>query len=119
MHLRELHIDELKIDRSFVMRLSEDERNAAITHSIVDLGHRLGLNVVAEGVQTEAAWTRLAEWGRRGAGPSARPSDDGVSGVVEGGAGGGDRGRPCANVERILRGVRRLARRRREGERAT
>ena len=63
MHLRELRIDELKIDRSFVMRLSVDERNAAITHSIVDLGHRLGLNVVAEGVQTEEAWTRLAEWG--------------------------------------------------------
>jgi diguanylate cyclase (GGDEF)-like protein len=63
VHLRELRIDELKIDRSFVMRLSEDERNAAITHSIVDLGHRLGLNVVAEGVQSEAAWTRLAEWG--------------------------------------------------------
>ena len=63
VHLRELRIDELKIDRSFVMRLSEDERNAAITHSIVDLGHRLGLNVVAEGVQTEEAWTRLAEWG--------------------------------------------------------
>ena len=40
-----------------------NERNAAITHSIVDLGHRLGLNVVAEGVQTEEAWTRLAEWG--------------------------------------------------------
>ena len=45
------------------MRLAEDARNAAITHSIVDLGHRLGLNVVAEGVQSEAAWTRLAEWG--------------------------------------------------------
>jgi EAL domain-containing protein (putative c-di-GMP-specific phosphodiesterase class I) len=63
VHLRELRIDELKIDRSFVMRLAEDERNAAITHSIVDLGHRLGLNVVAEGVQSQAAWTRLAEWG--------------------------------------------------------
>jgi diguanylate cyclase len=63
VHLRELVIDELKIDRSFVMRLDEDERDAAITHSIVDLGRRLGLNVVAEGVQSEAAWTRLAEWG--------------------------------------------------------
>ena len=63
VHLRELVIDELKIDRSFVMRLDEDERDAAITHSIVDLGRRLGLNVVAEGVQTETAWTRLAEWG--------------------------------------------------------
>jgi diguanylate cyclase (GGDEF)-like protein len=63
VHLRELRIDELKIDRSFVMRLSEDESSAAITHSIVDLGHRLGLNVVAEGVQTADAWRRLAEWG--------------------------------------------------------
>ena len=63
VHLQELRIDELKIDRSFVMRLTGDERSAAITHSIVDLGHRLGLNVVAEGVQSEAAWTRLAEWG--------------------------------------------------------
>jgi len=63
VHLRELIIDELKIDRSFVMRLDEDERDAAITHSIIDLGRRLGLNVVAEGVQSETAWTRLAEWG--------------------------------------------------------
>jgi diguanylate cyclase len=63
VHLRELVIDELKVDRSFVMRLDEDERDAAITHSIIDLGRRLGVNVVAEGVQTEAAWTRLAEWG--------------------------------------------------------
>ena len=63
VHLQELRIDELKIDRSFVMRLTGDERSAAITHSIVDLGHRLGLNVVAEGVQSEEAWTRLAEWG--------------------------------------------------------
>ena len=56
-------VDELKIDRSFVMRLGEDERDAAIVHSIVDLGRRLGLRVVAEGVETEAAWTLLAEWG--------------------------------------------------------
>jgi EAL domain-containing protein (putative c-di-GMP-specific phosphodiesterase class I) len=63
MHLRELRIDELKIDRSFVMRLSEDEYSAAITHSLIDLGHRLGLRVVAEGVQTERAWQCLAEWG--------------------------------------------------------
>jgi diguanylate cyclase (GGDEF)-like protein len=63
LHLRQMVIDELKIDRSFVMRLDDDETDAAITHSIIDLGRRLGLNVVAEGVQTETAWTRLAEWG--------------------------------------------------------
>ena len=63
VHLRELHIDELKVDRSFVMRLVHDERDAAIVHSIVDLGRRLGMTVVAEGVEDEEAWTMLAGWG--------------------------------------------------------
>src|SRR4051794_1633185 len=61
-HLRHLRIDELKIDRSFVMRLLEDERDAAIVHSVVDLAHRLGLTVVAEGVESPEAWERLAGW---------------------------------------------------------
>jgi EAL domain-containing protein (putative c-di-GMP-specific phosphodiesterase class I) len=63
VHLRELHIDELKVDRSFVMRLVHDERDAAIVHSIVDLGRRLGLTVVAEGVEDEETWAMLAGWG--------------------------------------------------------
>jgi diguanylate cyclase (GGDEF)-like protein len=63
LHLRELRIDELKIDRAFVMRLLDDERDAAIVHSIVDLGRRLGLTVVAEGVESEEAWRMLAGWG--------------------------------------------------------
>jgi diguanylate cyclase (GGDEF)-like protein len=62
-HLRELQIDELKIDRSFVMRLSEDARDAAIVHSLVDLGRRLGLHIVAEGVDSPDSWTLLAQWG--------------------------------------------------------
>jgi diguanylate cyclase (GGDEF)-like protein len=62
-HLRELRIDEIKIDRSFVMRLTVDDTDAAIVQSIVDLGRRLGLNVVAEGVESEEAWQRLAGWG--------------------------------------------------------
>ena len=62
-HLRHLRIDELKIDRSFVMRLLEDECDAAIVHTIVDLGRRLGLTVVAEGVESEEAWALLASWG--------------------------------------------------------
>jgi len=62
-HLRDLRIDELKIDRSFVMRLIEDECDAAIVQSIVDLGRRLGLNVVAEGVESDEAWALLARWG--------------------------------------------------------
>ena len=41
-HLKQLDLDELKIDRSFVMRLADDERDAAIVHATVDLGRRLG-----------------------------------------------------------------------------
>jgi diguanylate cyclase (GGDEF)-like protein len=61
-HLRDLRLDELKIDRSFVMRI-HDECDAAIVHSVIDLGQRLGLKVVAEGVETEEAWVLLAGWG--------------------------------------------------------
>ncbi|HWT22574.1 MAG TPA: EAL domain-containing protein, partial [Solirubrobacteraceae bacterium] len=62
-HLAQLDVDVLKIDRSFVMRLPENERDAAIVRTLVDLGRRLGLHVVAEGVETAAAWSVLAEWG--------------------------------------------------------
>jgi diguanylate cyclase (GGDEF)-like protein len=59
-HLKQLDLDELKIDRSFVMRLAHDERDAAIVHATVDLGRRLGMRVVAEGVETPEAWDALA-----------------------------------------------------------
>ena len=62
-HLKELQIDVLKIDRSFVMRLSQDDRDAAIVHSLIDLGRRMGLHVVAEGVDRPETWTLLAQWG--------------------------------------------------------
>jgi diguanylate cyclase (GGDEF)-like protein len=61
-HLKQLRVDELKIDRSFVMRLLEDEKDAAIVHTTIDLGRRLGLRVVAEGVESFEAWARLAAW---------------------------------------------------------
>jgi diguanylate cyclase (GGDEF)-like protein len=59
-HLKQLNVDELKIDRSFVMRLSQDERDAAIVRTTVDLGRRLGMRVVAEGVETSEAWDTLS-----------------------------------------------------------
>jgi diguanylate cyclase len=62
-HLKQLDLDALKIDRSFVMRLTQDERDAAIVHSLIDLGRRLGLRVVAEGVDSRQAWKLLANWG--------------------------------------------------------
>ena len=42
------------------MRLADDERDAAIVHATVDLGRRLGMRVVAEGVETPEAWDALA-----------------------------------------------------------
>jgi len=62
-HLKELHVDVLKIDRSFVMRVSEDARDAAIVRSLVDLGRRLGVRVIAEGVDRAECCDLLAEWG--------------------------------------------------------
>jgi diguanylate cyclase len=58
-----LPVDELKIDRSFVMRVGRDQRDAAIVQSIVDLARRLGLRVVAEGVEDAETWALLARWG--------------------------------------------------------
>jgi diguanylate cyclase (GGDEF)-like protein len=62
-HLKELHVDVLKIDRSFVMRVARDERDAAIVHSLMDLGRRLGVRVVAEGVDSPEACELLGLWG--------------------------------------------------------
>ena len=77
-HLKHLGVDEIKIDRSFVMRLADDARDAAIVHTTVDLGRRLGMKVVAEGVETVEAWDTLAGLQvRRGAGLLPRAPDDG------------------------------------------
>ncbi len=60
-HLRRLPVQELKVDRSFVRRMCEDARDAAIVRSVVDLGVGLGMRVVAEGVEDEATWALLRE----------------------------------------------------------
>ncbi|MEZ0294776.1 MAG: EAL domain-containing protein, partial [Solirubrobacteraceae bacterium] len=62
-HLKELHVDVLKIDRSFVMRVARDERDGAIVHSLLDLGRRLGVRVIAEGVDSAEACELLGLWG--------------------------------------------------------
>jgi diguanylate cyclase len=58
-HLKRLPVDELKIDKSFVMAMAEDEDDAVIVRSTIELAHTMGLKVVAEGVETDAALEML------------------------------------------------------------
>lgn len=62
-YLQRLDCDELKLDRSFVMGVAMRARDAAIVRSTVDLGHSLGLTVVAEGVESQAVIQKLRELG--------------------------------------------------------
>ncbi|MEO0491895.1 MAG: EAL domain-containing protein [Actinomycetota bacterium] len=59
-NLQSLPVSEVKIDKSFVQDMTENEAAAAIVRSIISLGHNLGLSVVAEGVETNEAMTSLA-----------------------------------------------------------
>src|SRR3954447_5305849 len=62
-YLKDLPVCELKIDRKFVNNMTEDGDDAFIVRSTIDLGRNLGLQVVAEGVETEAVWDQLAALG--------------------------------------------------------
>jgi diguanylate cyclase (GGDEF)-like protein len=62
-YLKQLPVDELKIDKSFVMNMEHDADNAKIVRSTIDLGHNLGLRVVAEGIESEQAWDLLSQMG--------------------------------------------------------
>ena len=61
--LKSLPVTELKIDKSFVMTMNNDRSNAVIVHSVIDLGHNLGLTMVAEGVETAQDLAALADYG--------------------------------------------------------
>jgi diguanylate cyclase (GGDEF)-like protein len=62
-YLRRLPVDELKIDKSFVMNMAKDASDAMIVRSTIDLAHNMGLAVVAEGVDDEAVLERLRTLG--------------------------------------------------------
>ena len=62
-YLQQLPIDELKLDKSFVVRMLEDPGAGAIVRTTIDLAHSLGLRLVAEGVESEAHLRQLAQQG--------------------------------------------------------
>jgi diguanylate cyclase (GGDEF)-like protein len=62
-YLRQLPVDELKIDKSIVFPLTTDPNAAVIVRSIIDLANSLGISVVAEGVEDRATWDALLEMG--------------------------------------------------------
>lgn len=62
-YLKRLTLTTLKIDKSFVLDLAKDNNDAVIVRSTIDLGHNLGLKVVAEGVESDEVWRILAALG--------------------------------------------------------
>ncbi len=61
--LKQLAVDELKIDRTFVGNALNDRADAAIVQAVSGLGRQLGLRIVAEGIEDEATLRAVAEWG--------------------------------------------------------
>jgi len=62
-YLKKLPVNEIKIDKSFVMDMTRDSNDSAIVHSIVDLAHNMSLKVVAEGVETQEILQHLTLMG--------------------------------------------------------
>ena len=62
-YLRNLPVSTLKVDKTFIDKISEDRVQEGFIRSIIDMAHVLGLNVVAEGVETELQLAKLAEFG--------------------------------------------------------
>jgi len=62
-YLRRLPVQTIKIDRSFVLDMCDNASDATIVRSTIDLARNLGLDVVAEGVETEEAWAALRAQG--------------------------------------------------------
>jgi EAL domain-containing protein (putative c-di-GMP-specific phosphodiesterase class I) len=62
-YLKRLPVNEVKIDKAFVSRMTGDASDAAIVESMIELGHKLRLSVVAEGVEDAGVWAALKDLG--------------------------------------------------------
>ncbi|HHM06403.1 MAG TPA: phosphodiesterase [Gammaproteobacteria bacterium] len=62
-YLKKLPVSQLKIDRSFVLDMANNDNDAVIVHATIDLAHNLGLKVIAEGVENAEALGRLTQLG--------------------------------------------------------
>lgn len=62
-YLKRLPVNELKIDKSFVINLEHNQNDATIVKSTIELGHNLGLKVVAEGIENKQSWDILKSMG--------------------------------------------------------
>jgi EAL domain-containing protein (putative c-di-GMP-specific phosphodiesterase class I) len=62
-YLNQLQVDTLKIDKSFIDGILDRNASVVLTKSIIDIGRRLGLKVIAEGVENQAQVNYLSEWG--------------------------------------------------------
>lgn len=60
-YFRDLPVDEIKIDKSFVLSMLESEKDLAIVKAVIDLAHNFSMKVVAEGVETKEIAERLAD----------------------------------------------------------
>lgn len=62
-YFKKLPLDDIKIDKSFVIGMSDNHEDATIVRSTIEMGHELGLRVVAEGVEDLATWDILSKLG--------------------------------------------------------
>ena len=93
-YLRDLPVDELKMDRSFVSTILTDPRSLVIVDSTNQMAHAMGLRLVAEGVEDEEIASELSRLGRRrAAGLPHRPADAGATSSPTGPATGPGRTR--------------------------
>ncbi|HSW51675.1 MAG TPA: EAL domain-containing protein, partial [Sulfuricaulis sp.] len=66
-YVKKMPVDELKIDKSFVMNMDKDKGDAMIVRTVIDMAHNFEITVTAEGVESQAILEQLAELGCDGA----------------------------------------------------